>query len=130
MWAISARSSAVPSAITADSSACTKSAHSVGWCSRFVVAPLARLTAQHASTLPVASNRHSDIGFALGYLVVFVYVAMSFRSLERVYSRLGLFMTSATDMLVAALVSMSLCTLFGFNMSVVPWCVRRDGGVR
>ncbi|KDQ12297.1 hypothetical protein BOTBODRAFT_176534 [Botryobasidium botryosum FD-172 SS1] len=71
---------------------------------------------------------HSDRSFSmvsallyLTYLIVFVYFSGSFQRMDTVHSRFGLAFTGIVEILASTITSISVCAIWGFRITMVPW---------
>ncbi|KAI0082852.1 hypothetical protein K474DRAFT_1687913 [Panus rudis PR-1116 ss-1] len=57
----------------------------------------------------------------VAYLAFAVYFYQSMRRMDKVHSRIGLAFTGLVEILVSTITSVSVCTLVGFKVTMVPW---------
>lgn len=57
----------------------------------------------------------------LAYMGFGGYVVWSVHKMDRVHSRLGVTFTALVEIAVSTITSLSVCTLFGFKITMVPW---------
>lgn len=59
----------------------------------------------------------------LMYLVVFIHFSGSLRNMNTVHSRLGIAFTGLVEITVSTITSISVCAIWGFRITLVPWYV-------
>jgi hypothetical protein len=55
------------------------------------------------------------------YLMVFIHFSGSMRRMNTVHSRFGIAFTGIVEIIVSTLTSVSVCAIWGFRVTMVPW---------
>jgi Sterol-sensing domain of SREBP cleavage-activation len=55
------------------------------------------------------------------YLVVFIHFSGSMRRMNTVHSRFGIAFTGIVEIIVSTVTSVSVCAIWGFRVTMVPW---------
>ena len=63
----------------------------------------------------------SRILLGLGYFALIIYITRGIASVKRVHSRFGLAFTAAVELIIAMIMSISICSLIGIRLALVPW---------
>ncbi|KAM0792555.1 hypothetical protein ACM66B_005220 [Microbotryomycetes sp. NB124-2] len=81
-----------------------------------------RVILKYLPHLFIVSNprRLETLAFAIGYLLVAVYVAWRIRPLK-VNSKSGLLLTGVVQLTTSGIMSISICWLVGWKIGLVPW---------
>ncbi|GAA5842713.1 hypothetical protein JCM11251_002330 [Rhodosporidiobolus azoricus] len=65
-------------------------------------------------------RRLENIIYAIGYMLVLLYVSRYIRKL-RAHSKMGLLVTGVVELTASGIMSVSICWLLGWSLSLVPW---------
>ncbi|KDN53049.1 hypothetical protein K437DRAFT_271841 [Tilletiaria anomala UBC 951] len=57
----------------------------------------------------------------IGYIALVIYISRSLVGIKRVHSRFGLIFTGAIELIIAMIMSISVCSLLGIRLALVPW---------
>ena len=57
----------------------------------------------------------------LAYTAFLAYVTWSMQQMTNVHSRVGVTFTALVEITVSTVTSLSVCALFGFKITMVPW---------
>ena len=106
-----------------------------GWASPVSVDPMGLTTSARGPTrhvllkflphLTVAAHprRLENVIYGVGYLLVTLYVWRYIGKL-RAHSKMGLLVTGVVELTASGIMSVSICWLMGWDLGLVPWCVR------
>lgn len=78
---------------------------------------------QHLPFLPVHDNPRllEDVIFCIAYLIVGIYAVRTLKSLHQVHWKVGLVFTGIVELVASGIMSLSICWLMGFSVTLVPW---------
>ncbi|GAA5890357.1 hypothetical protein JCM6882_008805 [Rhodosporidiobolus microsporus] len=71
-------------------------------------------------TVDAHPRRLENIIYAIGYILVLLYVSRYIRKL-RAHSKMGLLVTGIVELTASGIMSVSICWLLGWSLSLVPW---------
>lgn len=79
---------------------------------------------QYSAEQPQFRSRMITVGIYICYFIIFVYFSGALRRIDTVHSRFGLAFTGLVEIVASTITSVSVCALWGFHVTMVPWYAR------
>ncbi|KAG8903350.1 hypothetical protein FRB99_003412 [Tulasnella sp. 403] len=76
---------------------------------------------EYSAEQPTARVSFLSITLYICYIVIFVYFSGALRRIDTVHSRFGLAFTGIVEIIASTITSVSVCALWGFRVTMVPW---------